>query len=351
MDVESGTAIRPYHDTDVPQLVELFARVFGHPITDAHWRWKLGSNATPAGNVWLAVADDRPVFQYAGIAQRYSIDGHAQIGMVSVDTMTDPQFRRRGLLTRVATRAYAAWGEGGARFVIGLPNEQWGSRTAALGWVPLFPLQWFRRPLRPEAVAARRFKLPWLRHARFAGACWHRFHQRHVPRDAALETFDVERADGAFDELWSRLRGHYAFSATRDAAWINWRFLDSPLVRYRVIAARTGGRVAGYLAYRIIESDSHVVSLLAELVTGPDDQQARERLLGEYAARVWTLGGEGVATLTVPGTPFARWLTRRGFFAGPAFSVQLVPLAPGLPLERMRDPRAWLLSGADFDVT
>src|SRR5262245_55554492 len=33
--------MRPYHPGDERDLVVLFQRVFGRPITEAHWRWKL----------------------------------------------------------------------------------------------------------------------------------------------------------------------------------------------------------------------------------------------------------------------------------------------------------------------
>jgi hypothetical protein len=88
---------------------------------------------------------------------------------------------------------------------------------------------------------------------------------------------------------------------------------------------------------------------LAELVTDETDT-ARDTLLADLLQRFETQRAESLRTLAVPGSEYARWLRRHGFFAGPRFSVQLVPLAEGLPLERMRDPMLWNLSGADFDV-
>ena len=80
--------------------------------------------------------------------------------MVSVDTMTAPEFQRRGLLSEVGRSTYAHWRDGGVAFVLGLPNERWGSRASALGWIELFPLQWLTRALRPAALLARRLHLP-----------------------------------------------------------------------------------------------------------------------------------------------------------------------------------------------
>jgi len=351
MEVDSSTTIRPYHDADVPDLVELFARVFDTRITAEHWHWKLAVNRTPGGNVWLAVSGERPVFQYAGIAQRYVFDDREVVGMVSVDTMTHPEFRRRGLLTKVATQAYAAWREGGAAFVIGLPNQQWGSRTQALGWVELFPLHWSALPLRPEALLAHRLKAPWLRHARWVSALWLRIlRARRQQPDQGVEVSEVLQADAGFDELWARLRGEQAFAAARDRAWVNWRFLDSPLRRYQVLAARRAGSTLGYVAYRTVRTGTRASIHLAELITSNADTRTRDQLLAALIERALAVDADVIVTLVMPDTPDAGWLRSRGFLRRPGFSVQLVPLAANLPLERLKDQRAWLLNGADFDV-
>ena len=70
--------------------------------------------------------------------------------MVSVDTMTAPAFRRRGLLTEVAARAYEAWRDAGIAFVIGLPNQQWGSRARALAGASCFPCSGLRDRYGPK---------------------------------------------------------------------------------------------------------------------------------------------------------------------------------------------------------
>ena len=61
-------------------------------------------------------------------------------------------------------------------------------------------------------------------------------------------------------------------------------------------------------------------------------------------------GVERLSTLAVPGTSTYRWLRRRAFLTRKAFQVQMVPLSANLPLDAMRDPAQWELSGAAFDV-
>src|SRR5579872_3307962 len=93
--------IRPSRADDVPQLVALFARAFGRPITQEHYRWKLLRQTSAVPNDWIAANSVGPVFHSGGIPTRYQLPDGLTTAMVSVDTMTDPEYRRRGLLTQV----------------------------------------------------------------------------------------------------------------------------------------------------------------------------------------------------------------------------------------------------------
>jgi Acetyltransferase (GNAT) domain len=348
---EAGSpAIRPYRPADEHGLVELFRNVYGREISADYWRWKLQRSAFAGDNVWLATAGERPVFQYGGIPTRFQLQQRSASIMVAVDAMTAPEFRRRGLLTAVVSRAHAAWREHDVAFVIGLPNQQWGSRTQALGWLPLLQLQWLLRPLHPEATLARRLKLPLLKHLTFPTGVWNRLLQRQLRRDPGVRTESVRQADDSFDRLWDRCKSDWMFSTVRDRDWVNWRFLSSPARAYELTLARRAGEPVGYSAHCLVGTSERPIAHLAELFSGEGDDVGRAALLFDLVNKLLPLGVESLRTLAVPGTRQHHWLRKAGFFAGPSFSVQIVPLAPDLPLEPMREARHWNLSGADFDV-
>ena len=243
-------AIRSYRNGDEHALTALFETVFGRRMSEREWRWKLAPTSN-APNVWVATHADQPIFQYAAMPTRFQIDERASDVMVAVDAMTAPAFRRRGLLTEVVARCHDAWRDAGIAFVIGLPNQQWGSRTRALGWRELFPLQWLARPLRPEALIADGSDLPGLGRVRMFGAAWNRFSNRRLRRRGDIEVTQAETASAEFDVIWERCRNDTAFSAVRDAAWIERRFLSSPTRSYQVLIARQRGLPTAWLTYSI----------------------------------------------------------------------------------------------------
>jgi hypothetical protein len=343
-------SIRPWRSGDEPELTRLFQKTFGHPITADHWRWKLRSQPCSFDNVWLAVNEDKPVFQYAGIPLRFKLAHQTVQAVVSVDTMTAPEFRRRGLLTQVGERAYSSWRAAQVAFVIGLPNENWGTRAQALGWQRLFPLQWLIRPLRPETLLAARLKWPALRHATLLGAVWNTAMQSRVRRAETIQVAPAEQAGSEFDQIWERCRADWTFSTIRDRQWIQWRFLSSPSCKYELSVARRDGEPTGYLSYSVTQSGGRVSACLAELCAARADSATRNSLLAQLIERLRKTAAESVRTLAVPGTAEYAWLRRAGFFPSHAFSVQFVPLMSTLPVDRMLDRQQWNLTGADFDV-
>jgi hypothetical protein len=342
--------VRAYEAGDEHGLVRLLGSRFGHDVAIEHWRWKLMHWPSNVANVWLAVANGKAVFHYGGVPLRYRLNGSSGTAMISVDAMTAPEFRRRGLLTRGTRRAFAEWKARGIAFTLGLPNEQWGSRIAAAGWQSLFPLQWLVRPLRPEVFAARRLGMPWLRRATIVSDLFGRLLPHRLRSDPQIELREIAQADSSLDLLWHRCRSDAMFSVVRDSAWVQWRFFSSPTRKYRVVLARRGGDAAGYYASHVGTTSGRASALLAELVAPENDTAVQETLLAHAIASASAEGADMLATLAVRGGNFHKLLRRAGFFRGPAFDVHIVPFAADLSMEQLRNPRNWHLSGADFDV-
>ena len=145
---------RPCQASDAEAAAELLNGPLDSDHAVAHWLWKLKHWDSSAENVWIASFEDKFVFHYGGIPLHFRVDGSIVDVMISVDAMTAPDHRRKGLLTEGVRHAFQNWKSHDIAFTLGLPNEQWGSRTSAAGWIELFPLRWLVRPIRPERIAA-----------------------------------------------------------------------------------------------------------------------------------------------------------------------------------------------------
>jgi hypothetical protein len=360
-DFTPSWTVRPYEPGDETQLVELYARVFGRPRPVEVWRWKLQGRPAPYPTVWVAATSEgRIAGQYGGIPLGLQIGGQVYPAVHAVEAMTDPAFRRQGMLTRLGEAAHGGWAAAGQVAVLGLPNDQWGTRNYALGYRPLFPLAWLRFPLHAERAVARTAQIPrplagpvaalgaagsgvWRGLARGA--------MRRQMGGAAGAVEDVTGPDPALDRLWARAAPHYPHLVVRDSGWVDWRFLRAATGAYRVLLARAGGEPVAYLAYRLVESLERVTGYLADVFMTPDGAAGAAALLD---AALRDLAGRGAATVLttgVPGSALYGLLRACGFWPmRHGFQFEIVPLAPLIQPAALADPRAWYLTAGDFDV-
>lgn len=356
-------SIRPFRPGDEVQLVALFAQVFGRALPAEVWRWKIKGyrpeGAPQVENVWVAEADDgRLIAQTAGLPARVKLAGRIYQAMISVDTMTAPDFRRQGILTGLGAAAYSHWSAAGVSTVLGLLNQQWGSRGQALGWRELFPLAWRRVPLRIDRLLASSHKVPspLRRPAASVGGilalALHSWRQRRGRAGrAGVRVGPVNRAGTNFDELWERLSREYDNLLVRDSGWVNWRYLQAPGFGYRVLQADIGGTLQGYVAYRCAEAQDRRTGFVADLFTAPGARAVAHTLLCAALDDLWAEGAETARVTAPPGSPLDALLRSTGFRpATGAFDFRLVALDPELDVPSIRDTTRWLLTGGDFDA-
>ena len=343
--------LRPYQTGDEYELVELFQQVFGKTITPEYWRWKLKHRTTPVENVWVAVHGQQPVFHYAGIPVQMCLPGGQQTVMVAVDAMTDPAFRRQGLLSAGARVSHSIWQDAGIPFVLGLPNEQYGSRTAFLGWQSLFPLKWLIRPLHPERTLARRLHWAPLSQLPLLSYAWNWVWDSQMQVDKQVHIRSIRRAGQECDIVWQRCQTEATITVIRDSAWLNWRYLSAPGFDYQLLIAERDGQPLGYLVYRIQKNTLNTFGFIADLVTKRSEQSVRHALLTHALQHLRTQGVEAVATLAVPHTWLYRVFRQAGFLLSwGSFDVSLIPLQPALPLKTLHTAHNWHVSGGDFDI-
>jgi hypothetical protein len=334
--------IRPYRTGDEIALVDLFMRAFNKPITAAHWLWKLRGYERSFENVWLVVDGERIIAQYSGIPVRIVSAGKTRWAVLSVDTMVDPDYRRRGLLTTIAKHTYAYWQQAGAALVYGLPNQLSGPVFDRLGLKYAFPVRWRRYPIRPFAILAARSTIRFP--TRQLDALWYAATSMQRSRTKAVELVEARDADERFDAIFRGSRPTDSLDFVRDRAWIRWRYFLPPDAPYRVILAIESGQPLGYVAYRMRAG----AGIIAE-VFAPDARVAFALVRGAVE-QLKDMGARSISTLAVPQTNYDSVCRRMRFLKSESFGFAVLPLAADMSREYVSNPNAWHLSGGDLDV-
>lgn len=367
---DSDWYIRPYRAGDEGGLLALYERAFKRPRDSSHWRWKLLGRQSSFNMLWVAAVpqDDggeHIVGHYGGIPIKIKLNGKVYDAVHAVEAMTDPSFRRKGMLTRLGGTAHETWAAAGQPVVTGLPNDQWGTRNRALGYLPVFPLSWLRFPAHLERALWRRSSLnPVLRVAGYLPALltsllWRTATRIRSSNSLSGITVEINPTDNSlYTEIWQRAATGWPNIQVRDNDWVRWRYIEAAPQAYDVAVAfsrdKEGKRVpVGYAAFRVVGHGERRNGYIADLLVERDAKEVAWALINAALVKMDREGAGTVMTLAPPGSPLYSTFRNCGFLptkSETAFSFEIVALDPTFEIQSVANPADWHLTGGDFDV-
>lgn len=158
------------------------------------------------------------------------------------------------------------------------------------------------------------------------------------------EFFEVDRADGRFDDLWERARATCRIGGERSAAYLNWRYAGFTTQRHRFFCCRdrATGALVGYVVYAV--RDGGVATIEDLLGTN---------LLLPLAAHLRREGVSSLSCTFLGPESFGVHLRVLGFLprAGGRSVLAMRPPAHRVPAHNaIFDASAWLMTDGELDI-
>jgi hypothetical protein len=165
----------------------------------------------------------------------------------------------------------------------------------------------------------------------------------------AAEVRLIHRFDDSFTALWDSLASKFDFAVRRDAAYLNWKFISAPHVRYLIAALRRDDRSVGYAVYRHFREPRGRVTLLVDFLVDPEDEAGIKTLLGWIDREARQADSDKIRTFAMH-AGFRRVLKRAGYFQVKS-SVQFVAKVNGLdvPPSFYENTDRWHVTLGDSD--
>jgi hypothetical protein len=189
----------------------------------------------------------------------------------------------------------------------------------------------------------------------YAGGGWAKRGKR---KTSSLTIRQVERFDGGFDDLWSRIENKRPVMIERTSEFLEWRFGAVPRRVYRKWVAVEGGRVRGYVISRLMDVEHMPCGMIADFVIEDSavGLEAGDMLLST-AVESFQEGRVALSgCLMTRGTNEFRLLRRQGYFVCPPrlepqpFPLILQPLQDSVLQGPVGDLGNWFLTTGDYDV-
>ena len=210
----------------VERFEKLFSRAFQTPLP-GYFRWKYIDN--PAGSaIGFEARDGKTIAGFYGaMPEVWNVNGKPVTLFQSMDTMTDPDYRGRGLFVDLANLTMKAIADEHSGWMIGFPGHtSIGGFVGKLGW---------------KDIA----------HVRIL------FSLRQILSLSSMirssPDYDLERvyqAGAEFDEYWSRRdTGPMEIQKQYSARVINWRIFDRPGNVSQLHYVRVNNQIAGVIVH------------------------------------------------------------------------------------------------------
>ena len=348
---------------DKEQVRELYAACYGRDSdrypSPAEWNWRY-HNGLYKSTIWLAKWGNQVAAQRAAVVKTVKIGQEYHPAAHFMDVMTHPDYRRRGLFTRLVRRTTAAVTEQGAAIGYSFPNESsFPGFVAKTDWPHVGSLSLFMKPVNAEALLGERVGNPALRNGLafllrpgLALACRESRHGRA----AGVSVRRLVSFDQRFDAFWEQVANDYEVILRRDSRHLNWRYVQRPSVEYAVYAAEEGDRIAGFIVVRTRRMFGMNLGLIVELLTLNRDQRVAQALVAQSARHLVGVGADAITCVMFDHQPYSQALRREGFLRVPEkllprrfyFVARANQDDPNL--RKVLDRRNWFLTWGDNDA-
>lgn len=294
-----------------------FAKNSERPRSKESLEWQYFANTTGKlfVDVALAPGEQKLAAIYASLPGYMRIAGQRRLMLQSLDTLTDADFRGRGLFVKLAKETFRRAADDGAALIYGFPN---GSSAPGffkkLGWSPLDPVPFLLRPLR-LSYAADKLKLP-------AAA------RAIVPSTPLVAPFGRRRrkgvvelasADARITKLWERFSTGIGVAIDRDARYFDWRVFRRPDAGYRTFAFDDGTDLKALVVFTIKDKHGGRIGYVMEVLHDGTfaGKRAASHLLGLTIREMSDAGADSVLAWSMAHSPSFPIYARHAFFPLP----------------------------------
>lgn len=305
----SSRAIAP--DERQEEVVDLLHKVMAgseeHWETLDLWQWKHTNNPFGQSLVLIAEAEDgriaglRTFMRWRFRSSEKILNAHRP-----VDTATHPDFRRRGIFSKLTIEALEHSRQSGTDIIFNTPNSMSVSGYIKMGWSQV--------GVATPALKVRSYPRFALRMASGFARRGLRISTPPQPRSVivpdAFQPGTVITDD--FTDLIAQHSVHENHRLRTDSsvAYLKWRYAENPLYDYAVIAERQAGTLTSACIVRMAPT-ANVKTLVFEefLLSEPRTQDVRRLVDASFEAFKPDLGSAYAA----PGTVMQSLLSQEGF--------------------------------------
>jgi len=358
-----GIVIRALIPDDLPEMLRLHTTRDDVDAEGARQRtelleWLAFHNpfARPDETTYYVAESDGKIVAYHGrMPVQFGIRGKIEHGHFVHDLYVDPEFRKKGLGLQLTFDIALAIEQGSKGFfcLCGMTNLNKLIQTKC-GYVELTADSFLRRiSIYREARKVLRLGAAALI-ADAARGAWLSVYDRFVSARTGVRRISVVRVprfDDEADALHDRISPKLGVCSSRTSAHLNWKYVDRPYRRERIVAARRNGILSGYAVVGLSPyKRDYPVGLILDLIADPDDTTTISALVLASMRELKSMKALAVRCIMTD-SRFSRILERCAFSRETVGqSMMLGNLEKSDAKDFLMDIRSWHMTRSESDA-
>lgn len=257
--------LRDIEPQDAVSLVALARENLHSQWTKEFVQWKYFQNSTDSIAGCCAEAKGDLVGFYGNVPVQMKLGKSVVRSVQAADAMVASTARRRGLFVKMENHVYKEAIQSGVQLSYALPNPiSKAAFVKHMAWKYVGELPRYvsilnaRRVVQLSNLSGVKALLYYLFLSPFQSA------HRNWSDDQIRQT---EAVDARFDKLWAEVASHYSIAVERSASYLNWRYIQNPLIRYTILTAEIKGNLHGYIILSHKDMDKGIMAIADWLVS------------------------------------------------------------------------------------
>ncbi len=313
--------------------------------------WQFFKNKLP--NDFTIIARDDAKQRTAGIyaisTVVFQIGNKDFLAAQSLDTITDINYRGKGLFTHLANLVYEKGKQEKLELVYGFPNgNSIHGFTKKLEWENHDPLPFLIKPLNTKYFSSKISYLRWIPNLKLP------LLERKINyKYRLLEDFSFSED---VNQVWAIFSKHFSVSIKRDQSYLTWRYLQKPNENYRIIHSYDeDNKYIGFVVFCVKEKHNGKIGYIMELIYDPLIPRVGEELLGFAVKQIKKDEADVILSWCFSFSPNYKSYKKNGFFKIPEklkpielhFGYRLLSSTNAKLLSKREN---WYLSYSDSDT-
>lgn len=354
MEKRSVWQVRDGNKKDLKGILSLRKIVFGEmeqdKLDERFWRWEFEEG--PEGKAFIYIVEDenRVIGHFADVPRRFSFQGEAVLGTLSLDLMVHPDYWRRGIFTAMGRYGAQRVKQADGLFMTAFPIRQetiLGFKK--IGWKEVVKLPVLVYPIRFSGIVNR--YLHFLPLSVFIGGVARFFYTflfkaRRRNESKQIEIEEIVQLDDQFESFWRQALSLRLIMGIRDRNYLTWRYFQHPTRNYTIYRAKKSGEMMGYIVLRKVELLNFNSAVIVDLLAL--DEVTLTALVEKGIHHSRQEGADLLGFMVPKVHLYYKILRGMGFLPSPkTFLFMIYPLSGR---EIFLSPEKWYVNWGDSDV-